>query len=238
MTCSSYRVVLGECIDYHEGCCELSYVAIVMSILAKNLKTIRKELRCTQSVMSEILNVGFRTFVRYEAGTRDAPVSVLITIARLGNVSLEQLLTSEVDKNDIAPLEKIGKDLTSSEVSLVDFKEGSVVFNNPYRQEIITLGGDERRMLSLFRKMGSRKQNDFLSTLRKNVEPGKVTSKLLDKAGKEQRSKEGNAEKSSQISQPKAKRKPGRKKLDKKALQEKIDKLKMLIRSINKIKMR
>ena len=103
MTCSSYRVVLGECIDYDEICCELSYVAIAMSILAKNIKTIRKELRCTQSVMSEILKVGFRTFVRYEAGTRDAPVSVLITIARLGNVSLEQLLTSEVDKNDIVP---------------------------------------------------------------------------------------------------------------------------------------
>ena len=71
-----------------------------MSILAKNLKTVRKELGCTQSVMSEILKVGFRTFVRYEGGTRDAPVSVLITIALLANISLEQLLTSEVDKND------------------------------------------------------------------------------------------------------------------------------------------
>ena len=101
------------------------------------------------------------------------------------------------------PLQKIDKDLTSSEVSVVDFKEGSVVFNNPYRQEIITLCGDERRMLSLFRKMGSRKQNDFLSTLKKNVEPGKVIRKLLDKAGKEQRSKEINAEKFPQTSQSK-----------------------------------
>ena len=39
-----------------------------MSILAKNLKRIRKELGCTQSVLSGILKVGFRTFVRYEAG--------------------------------------------------------------------------------------------------------------------------------------------------------------------------
>ena len=53
-----------------------------MSTLAKNLKTVRKELGCTQSVMSEILKVGFRTFVRYEAGERDAPVSVLVKIAR------------------------------------------------------------------------------------------------------------------------------------------------------------
>jgi len=67
-----------------------------MSILSKNLKTIRKELRCTQSVMSEILKVGFRTYVRYEAGEGDAPVSVLVKIAKLGNLSLEQLLTVQV----------------------------------------------------------------------------------------------------------------------------------------------
>ena len=94
-----------------------------MSILAKNLKTIRKELGCTQSVMSEILKVGFRTFVRYEAGARDAPVSVLVKIARLGNISLEQLLTSEIDKNDIAPLQKVNKSLS---YSLIPSRNNSV----------------------------------------------------------------------------------------------------------------
>ena len=88
-----------------------------MSILAKNLKTIRKELCCTQSVMSETLKVGFRTYVRYEAGTRDAPISVLITIARLGNISLEQLLTSELDKNDIVPVQRTDQEL--SQLSLI-----------------------------------------------------------------------------------------------------------------------
>ena len=80
-----------------------------MSVLAKNLKTVYKELGCTQYMMSGILNVGFRTYVRYEAGERDAPVSVLIKIARLGNVSLEQLLTTAIEPNDIAPLDKINK---------------------------------------------------------------------------------------------------------------------------------
>lgn len=214
-----------------------------MSILAKNLKTIRKELGCTQSVMSEILKVGFRTFVRYEAGARDAPVSVLVKIARLGNISLEQLLTSEIDKNDIAPLQKVNKSLSSTEVSVVNFKEGSVVFNNPSRQEFITLDGNERKMLTLFRKMGSHLQKDCLTSLGQIAESGKSTSKLLDKAGKEQRArkeKEEGLEKSPETSphQPKAKRKPGRKKLDKKALQENIDKLKMLTRSINKTTVR
>ena len=60
-----------------------------MLILAKNIKAIRKELGCTQSVMANILKVGFRTFVRYEVGERDAPIAVLVKIARLGNISLE-----------------------------------------------------------------------------------------------------------------------------------------------------
>ena len=214
-----------------------------MSILAKNLKTIRKELGCTQSVMSEILKVGFRTFVRYEAGARDAPVSVLVKIARLGNISLEQLLTSEIDKNDIAPLQKVNKSVLSTEVSVVNFKEGMVTFNNPSRQEIITLDGDERKMLTLFRKMGPPLQKDCLTSLEQISESGKTTSKMLDKAGKGQsvrKEKEERPEKSTKtiVRQPKVKRKPGRKKLDKKALQEKIDKLKMLTRSINKTTVR
>ena len=47
--------------------------------------------------------------MRYEAGERDAPVSVLIKIARLGNISLEQLLTTAIEPNDIAPIEKISR---------------------------------------------------------------------------------------------------------------------------------
>ena len=118
-----------------------------------------------------------------------------------------------------------------------------MVFNNPSRQEFITLGGNERKMLTLFRKMGSHMQKDCLTSLGEIAESRKSTSKLLDKAGKEQRArkeKEKGIEKSPETSarQPKAKRKPGRKKLDKKALQEKIDKLKILMRSINKIKVR
>ena len=214
-----------------------------MSILAKNLKMIRKELGCTQSVMSGILEVGFRTLVRYEAGERDAPVAVLVKIARLGNISLEQLLTSEIDKNDIAPLQRINKDLSSTEVSVVNFKEGLVVFDNPSRQEFITLDDIERRVLTLFRKMSRRFQKDYLSNLGQIAELGKASYKLSYKVEKGQRSskkKGGGSEKATEIfvRQPKVRRKPGRKKLDKKTLQEKIDKLKMLTRGINKITVR
>ena len=153
-------------------------MAISMSILAKNLKTVRKELGCTQSVMSEILKVGFRSFVRYEGGIRDAPVSVLITIARLANISIEQLLTSELDKNDIVPLQRTGKNSPSTEISTVNFKEGAIVFKNPYRQEIITLDADEKKLLSIYRKMGPSQKKDCLLTLSRIVQSDKTTNKL------------------------------------------------------------
>ena len=157
-----------------------------MAILAKNLKMIRKELGCTQSVLSGILNVGFRTFVRYEAGERDAPLAVLVKIARLGNISLEQLLTSEISKNDIAPLQRIRKDATSTIVRKVNFEDGTLVFDNPSREELITLEDTERKILALYRKMSPKSQKDCMSSLGKIVELGKFSYKKSLKAEKGQ----------------------------------------------------
>lgn len=212
-----------------------------MSVLAKNLKTIRKELGCTQSVMSEILKVGFRTFVRYEAGERDAPVSVLVKIARLGNISLEQLLTTAIEPNDIAPLEKINRGETV-QVQTIDFKVGQVTFKDRDHQELMTIDDAEKRILTLFRKMPQGLKKDCMDSVGQTVETGRVISRLSDRAGKERKSKRKITPKVKiEIKtppKPKTKRKPGRKKLDKKALQEKIDKLKIVTRAINKITVR
>jgi len=210
-----------------------------MSVLAKNLKTIRKELGCTQSVMSEILKVGFRTFVRYEAGERDAPVSVLVKIARLGNISLEQLLTTAIEPNDIAPLEKINRGATV-QVQTIDFKVGQVTFKDRDHQELMTIDDAEKRILILFRKMPQRLKKDCMDSVDQIVETGRVISRLSDRAGKGRKSKRKITPKIKIQTppKPKTKRKPGRKKLDKKALQEKIDKLKIVTRAINKITVR
>jgi transcriptional regulator with XRE-family HTH domain len=212
-----------------------------MSVLAKNLKTIRKELGCTQSVMSEILKVGFRTFVRYEAGKRDAPVSVLVKIARLGNISLEQLLTTAIEPNDIAPLEKINRGATV-QVQSIDFKFGKVTFKDPDHQELMTIDDAEKRILTLFRKMPQGLKKDCMDSVGQIVETGRVISRLSDSVGKGHKSKRKITPKVKiEIKTPptpKTKRNPGRKKLDKKTLQEKIDKLKIITRAINKITVR
>ena len=160
-----------------------------MSVLAKNLKTIRKELGCTQSVMSEILKVGFRTFVRYEAGERDAPVSVLVKIARLGNISLEQLLTTAIEPNDIAPLEKINRGETI-QVQSIDFKVGQVTFKDPEHQELMTVDDAEKRILTLFRKMPPRLKKDCMDSIGQIAETGRVVFGLSDRGVKEVNARE------------------------------------------------
>jgi len=157
-----------------------------MSILAKNLKTIRKELRCTQSMMSEILKVGFRTYVRYEAGERDAPVSVLVKIAKLGNLSLEQLLTVSVGKSLISPVKNLTKSSAPPEVRMVHFGAGQIHLKNPSKQELLTINNSERKLLSIFRKMDAGVQKECLDNIGKSLnKTGKNSGTVAKKtAGK------------------------------------------------------
>ena len=213
-----------------------------MSILAKNLKTIREELDCTQSMMAGILKVGFRTFVRYEAGERDAPVSVLIKVARLANISLEKLLTTSIKPIDIAPLEKINRGSNPVQIESLDFQTGYVTFKDSSCQEIITVDDVERRILTLFRKMPSGLKKDCIDSLEQLVVSGRVSARLSEKAGIWRK---GNRKLSSKVrvktgpsQKSKTTRKLIRKERDKKVLQEKIDKLKLVTQTINKITVR
>ena len=215
-----------------------------MSILAQNLKTIRKELGCTQSVMANILKVGFRTYVRYEAGERDAPVAVLVKISKLGNLSLENLLTMEIDGIDVAPVKTIPTNTSSPEVKSINFKTGQAEFRKPSRHEILAIGEDETKMVTIYRKMEPELQQKALKDMGK---PIMDELRIVTRRGRKPKGKVGRprkyvdlsgvpAKKSKQLKAVKKKKgKPGRKKLDKKVLKEKIDKLKLLTRSVNKI---
>ncbi|MBI4383056.1 MAG: helix-turn-helix transcriptional regulator [Nitrospinae bacterium] len=218
-----------------------------MSILARNLKTIRKELKCTQSAMSDILKVGFRTYVRYEAGERDAPVSVLVKIARLGNVSLERLLTAEIRKFDLLPLQTVPPRHDLPEVKTCNFGAGQIVFKKPACQGIVTVDDSERKILSLFRRMDPHTQAGYLEDLGKSVKgmkrgvergPLVPAGKRVEKATRSVPEIAVSKAPAGSASQPKRKGRPGRKKLDKKLLKEQIDKLKLITKSINKITVR
>ena len=216
-----------------------------MSILAQNMKIIRRELKCTQSAMSDILKVGFRTYVRYEAGERDAPVAVLVKMARLGNISLEHLLTQKIDSLAILPMDTETLNLAPPEIKSVNFQTGHILFKKLTKEGILALDEAEKKAISAYRRMPQNLKTTFLKDLENNYKvtgvglkarrsaPAKPASLVvaLPAESKPVAKKETNKD-------VKKKGKPGRKKLDKKALKEKIDRLKRITKSVPKITVR
>jgi transcriptional regulator with XRE-family HTH domain len=218
-----------------------------MSILAKNLKTIRKELRCTQASLAEIMSVGFRTYVRYEAGERDAPVSVLVKLARLGSMSLEQLLTVEIHRSDVLPNQAFTRQSNAPEVKKCDFRTGLIEFKKPVLRGLLSLDDVERKLLLFFRKMDLGTQTDCLESLKKMGKGSRATGKadpvrIKKSPGKPKlvfaKGQVTTDDLKAKLDKVGKKKKPGRKKLDRKVLKEKIDKLKLLTKSIKKITVR
>ena len=208
-----------------------------MSILAKNVRLIRKELRCTQSAMAEILRIGFRTYVRYEAGERDAPVSVLVKLACLGNISLEQLLTQVISGHDISPVPKISKIKTFPKTKLVDFRKGEIIFEKPARQELMTIDSSEKKLLALFRKMDVDLQKVCVKNIQETIKADSSTLPLESLRIGAVKRKLGRSvfEVSKTNTLAKKRGRPGRKKANKKLLKEKIDRLKLITKSISTI---
>src|SRR3990172_1389745 len=101
-----------------------------MTILSKNLKVIRKNLNCTQMAIAKVLDIGFRTYVRYEAGERDAPVSILVKFARLGNLSLDRLLTTEITLEELKIPDEENPPAISTKLDVIggSLEEGRIMF--------------------------------------------------------------------------------------------------------------
>jgi len=216
-----------------------------MSILAQNMKTIRHELRCTQSAMSDILKVGFRTYVRYEAGERDAPVAVLVKMARLGNISLEHLLTQKIDPLAILPMDTETLNLTPPEIKSVNFQTGNISFKKLSKEGMLALDEAEKKAISAYRRMPQGLKSAFLKNLEKNYKVTGAVFKAKRPASVKLASpalvlplENKPVAKKESVKGVKKKGKPGRKKLDKKALKEKIDRLKMITKSVPKITVR
>lgn len=216
-----------------------------MSILAQNMRTIRKELKCTQSAMADILKVGFRTYVRYEAGERDAPVSILVKMARLGNISLEQLLTQKVDRFNITPVDLETFNMNPPVVKSANFRTGHIAFKKPVRETLLTIDESEKKVLSLFRKMSVEEQNRCLKNIESQFKPSATSSrsvrtdvvKTLPEAQALVEESQPMVKKT-QINRPRKRGRPGRTREDKKLLREKIDRLKKITKSAPKITVR
>jgi len=164
-----------------------------MTILAENLKTIRKHLHCTQMALSEVLEIGFRTYVRYEAGERDAPVAILIKIAKLGNLSLDRLLTTQVTPEDLEnpDIEQLPASVKKPEVIGGSMEEGRLNFKGIKTDFLLTTTASEKKLLSQFRKLDPAGRESYLLDLEwmlsnprafKKVASGKKVPRKTQKA--------------------------------------------------------
>lgn len=135
-----------------------------MTVLAQNLKTIRKNLNCTQMAISEVLDIGFRTYVRYEAGERDAPVSILIKLARLGNISLDRLLTTQISEADLRIPDGETAPATPKQLDIIggSVDEGRLMFKGIKEDFLVSNNKVEKKLLTLFRKLGPDTRENFL----------------------------------------------------------------------------
>ncbi len=64
------------------------------------IRNLREDADLTQREMGEILYLTQRTYARYENGTRNIPLDVLIAIADFHNVSIDYLL-ERTDKKEV-----------------------------------------------------------------------------------------------------------------------------------------
>jgi len=114
--------------------------------------------------LSEVLEIGFRTYVRYEAGERDAPISVLVKLARLGNISLDQFLTTKILFEDLKTpnKDKFPTSKTPLEVISGGLEEGRIMFKGLLIDHLISQNKDEQKLLTLFRQMNTTNREKFL----------------------------------------------------------------------------
>jgi len=139
-----------------------------MTILSENLKTLRNKINCTQMTLSKVLEIGFRTYVRYEAGERDAPVSVVVKLAKLTNVSLDQLLTTKILPEDLdtSGLENTQNIIQNPEVISGSIEDGRLMLKGFLEDNLVTNTKEEQKLLTLFRKVNHISRDKLLNDLK------------------------------------------------------------------------
>ena len=117
--------------------------------------------------LSEVLDIGFRTYVRYEAGERDAPVAIMVKLAKLGNVSLDRLLTTKILPEDLhtPDQEQPRAAIQKMEVIGGGIEEGRLMFKGLLSDHLVTNNKEEQKLLTSFRKANRANREKFLLDL-------------------------------------------------------------------------
>lgn len=138
-----------------------------MTILSDNMKQIRQHLNCTQTAFAQVLDIGFRTYVRYESGERDVPAAILVKMSGLGNVSLDRLLTTPLDEEELSQPDTLTFPDKPKQLAVIggSLNEGRLMLKG-YRDDfLITINPREKKILNHFRKLPPKTKEKCLREL-------------------------------------------------------------------------
>ncbi len=126
-----------------------------MSQLSENLKLIRSHLKLTQCEFSKILEIGFRTYVRYEIGEREPPIPVLVKIKKMLKISLDDLILSSLHNNGFIDQtrESSRRENIKNSAKSPHIANQSAGFPGSSPEQTIALKKDEKNFFNLYKKM-------------------------------------------------------------------------------------
>ena len=148
-----------------------------MTLLAKNLKMTRKKLGLTQSALARLLDIGFRTYVRYETAKRAVPLKVLVKIAKFGNISLDRLLITTLTLENLEIIDSETKPSKAEKIDMIGggLKEGKAMFIGLKHYYLFTNNKAEKTLLLAYRKLNNSKKKQCLVNLELNLNAQKKT---------------------------------------------------------------
>lgn len=117
----------------------------------ERLRELRIKSGYTQSQIAKILNIDRSTYSYYEIGKTTPDISVLMTLAKIFNISISELLADESTPRGVA-----------DSGPKMDFFRGK---KNSSR--IYELSGQEKELVGIFRTCTEEQKKDLLSSLKK-----------------------------------------------------------------------
>ncbi|QPJ65778.1 MAG: helix-turn-helix transcriptional regulator [Candidatus Nitrohelix vancouverensis] len=133
-----------------------------MSFLSDNIRTIRKMHGCTQFAMAEVLGIGFRTYVRYESGERPPPPSTLVQIARLGGLSLDQLLTTKTQADDLTQEDFVSGIIKKPHVLGGSLASGRLTIKGIAEDILVCLDRQESDAVNRFKNLSAEQKEKYI----------------------------------------------------------------------------
>ena len=116
----------------------------------ERLRELRIKSGYTQSQIAKILNIDRSTYSYYEIGKTMPDISVLVTLAKVFNISISELLADETAPKNVA-----------DSGQKMDFFRGK---KNSSR--IYELSSNEKELVGTFRTCTEEQQNEFLKMLK------------------------------------------------------------------------